>query len=842
MEVLRLKQWCGDKPHAPDAGTAQTYAVAKQIGAHANTRPRPVLVAFQAAQAPSSSPSTAPTTSAQTPFPAASGLLSPAPSASPSLLPIPGIPPNGQGSLVAPSPRPSGTPSPSPVPLPSTSPTAIPSGPILIVRPSGTPSPLLDKGATPLPTGSASPAPSPTPSATAAGATPIPTLGPNEVITQADHFSGSTDERQPSDLTGNVHIFYVDGQIVGDRAHYDGNHTLLVSGHTYLVNRNSDSILYADSISFDIDSRKATLLNGAGESIEGVEQGKLHYTAQQLTTTTAGVSHGERATFTTCERPHAGYHVEARTIDVTPGERIILRKAVVFLGPLAIFYLPLLVIPLRSVEDPRRQQTTFVPVLGYSQIEGAFIKARLGFAPSNTYFGYYTIEYYTKRGLKLGYTAVASAKDGRRTLSVDANTIGDHIQNTRETNVNLQETENFSRTLRGQFGVNYQGDYGAAISLPASLNVTGSVVHQGAISTENFTFQKQRQGDIANNLNLGFVDAITLSQALQQQINLSYSSFSSLFSNSNTVHINTITHLASRFADYNLTYDKTNYSVNPNGYDRLPELQVLPRLDYHGFKYGPQLQFAVGDYTEPQNHFNTTRVQGIINEAIYAKVLGASDFQANYNLTQDYYGTGDEKAYDQQNASLTTPISNHFVNALTYNESHPIGPPDVPFQLFDRLSPGSHSAQEVLRFFNRDNYSLSLATGTNFNRQAQPVNYQLTLKPSPRSYLTFGGYFSPGPGNGFYQTNIQAITPFGLDTTLELTTNVDWKNKGRLTSKNVYLTRTIDQCYNLQLVYNEDLKQFNFNVTILAFPGQTAGFGIGGSGPSGIIPQSFANY
>ena len=672
------------------------------------------------------------------------------------------------------------------------------------------------------------------------GATPIPTLGPNEVITQADRFSGSTDERQPSDLSGNVHIFYVDGQIVGDRAHYDGAHTLLVSGHTYLINRNSDSILYADSISFDIDSRKATLLNGAGESVEGVEQGKLHYSAQQLTTTTAGVSHGERASFTTCERPHAGYHVEARSIDVTPGDKLIARKAVVFLGPLAIFYIPLLVVPLRGVDDPRRATSTFVPVFGYSQIEGAFVKARLGFAPADTYFGYYTIEYYTKRGLKLGYTAVASAKDGRRSASIDANTIGDHIQNTRETNVNIQETENFSRRLRGQFGINYQGDYGAAISLPASLNITGSVVRQGTASVENFTFQRQRQGDLSNNLNLGFVDAITLSQALQQQINLSYSSFSSLFTSANTVHINTITHLASRIADYNLTYDKTNYSINPNGYDRVPELQILPRLDYHGFKYGPQLQFAIGDYTEPQNHFNTGRFQGVLNEAVYAKILGNSDFQANYNLTQDYYATGDAKAFDQQNASLTTPISTHFVNSLTYNESHPIGPPDVPFQLFDRLSPGSHSAQDVLRIFNRDIYSLSLATGTNFNRQAQPVNYQFTVKPSQRSYLTLGGYFSPGPGNGFYQTNIQAITPFGLDTTLELTTNVDWKNKGRLTSKNVYLTRTIDQCYNLQFVYNEDLKQFNFNVTILAFPGQSAGFGFGANQPSGIIPQNFS--
>ncbi len=357
------------------------------------------------------------------------------------------------------------------------------------------------------------------------------------------------------------------------------------------------------------------------------------------------------------------------------------------------------------------------------------------------------------------------------------------------------------------------------------------------------TFSRFRQGDLQDDFNLGFRRLDDALPALGQEINLTYSSFNSSYSKSDIFHINTVVAPDdARFADYDLTYDKTDFSADPNGYDRLPELQITPHLDYGGFKYGPQFQFALGDYTEPQNHFNTGRVQGVLNEMYYTKLFGTSDFTANYTLTQDYYGTGDEKAFDQQNAALTTPLGTHIVNAITYNEQHPIGPADVPFQLFDRLLPGSHSAQDVLRIFNGDIYSLQIGTGTNFNRQAQPINYQFSIRPSPRSYLTLGGFYSPGPGNGFYSTNVQAITPFGLDTTLELTTNVDWKNKGRLADKNIYLTRTIDQCYNLQFSYNQDVKQFNFNVVILAFPGQSAGFGFGGNTPTGIIPQNFGGY
>ncbi|GAC1499824.1 MAG: hypothetical protein NVS1B2_23900 [Vulcanimicrobiaceae bacterium] len=665
------------------------------------------------------------------------------------------------------------------------------------------------------------------------------TLAPNEVISVADKLSGSSDQSKPSDLIGNVHIFYAEGQIVGDRAHYDGDHTVIVSGHTYLVNRNEDSILYADSISFDTQTRRASLLNGSGETIEGVQRGKLHYSAQSLTARTNGVSHGERASFSTCENPHAGYHVEARSIDVTPGSKIVARKAVVFLGPTAIFYLPLLVIPLVEAAVDQRRNASFIPLVGYNKTEGFFVKARIGFSPSETYYGFYRVEYFTKRGLGLGYNAYVGSATQKRYTTIESYTINDKLQGARHTNVTLQETENFSRRLRGQFGLNYTGDYGANLTLPATINLTGSIVRQGNNSTENLTFSRFLRGKLSDNLNIGFIDNIVLSPSLQQQVGLTYAKFNSAISSSNTLKISSNSHLFTKLADYNLSYDKTDYSANPFGYDRVPELQILPHLNYGGLKFGPQLQFTVGQYTEPQNHFTTSRAQAQIDESVFFKVLGNSDFSAHYNLVQDYYGTGDAKAFDQQNASLNTPIGKHFVNSISYNEQHPIGPANVPFQLFDRLSTASHNAQETLRFFNRDIYSFQLATGTSFNRQAQALNYQLNVKPSPRSYIVLGGYYQPGPGLGFNQTNVQAITPFGRDTTLELTTNIDWKNHNRLSNKNIYISRTVDDCYNIQGSYNQDLKQFSLNIVILAFPGQSAGFGIGGQ-KTPIIPGNFA--
>jgi hypothetical protein len=848
--VALMKRSCGGPPSK--AARAHEYAAIRQMLTEAmpvklsrdETPPPgalPAMIAQNETPSPSPPPSPEGTSSPQasaTPeasgspeaVPSSAGEATPTPSPTPTLLPIPKAPPPGPGQLIPPTPI--GSPELSPPPLPSAQPTNSNTGPVFIERSSSPPqipvkSPAL--GAAP----SASPSP----------AIPRPTLGPDSIVTVADKLYGSSDEHEPSDLVGNVHLFYTEGQIVGDRAHYDGDHTIAVTGHTYLVNRAQDSILYADKILFDTHTRRATLLKGQGESIEGVQQGKMHFGAESLVTRSDGVTHGEHATFTTCENPHAGYHVEARTIDIIPGDKLIARKAVVFLGPTAIFYIPLLVIPLVEVADPRRQ-ASFLPLIGYDSAEGYWIKLRIGFGTSNQYYGYYRVEYYTKRGLGLGYTAYIGAKDAHRYTTIDSYTIDDRTQDARLTNLTINDVETFSRRLRAQFGVSYQSDYGPDLPIPPSINISGSIIHQtGSISTENLEFQRAMQGTISDTYSIGFIDTLTLSQYIQQLISLTYSRFLGSGIQSDTFHIETDTHIFTKGADYNLTYDKTDYSSNPFGYDRLPELQILPHIGYGNFKFGPQLQFTIGEYAEPQNHFSTSRFQGELTESVYAKIFGNSDFSANYNITQDYYGTGDEKAFDQQSASLNTPIGNHIINSLNYNEQHPIGPTDVPFQLLDRLSGGSHSAQETIRFYNGDVYSFSLSDGTSFDRQAEGVTYQLNYRPSLKSYLIVGGFWTPGSGNGFNTTNVQAITPFGRDTSLEISTNVDWHNHNRLEDKNILLSRTVDNCYNLQFTYNQDLKQFAFNFVILAFPGQAAGFGIGGTSSGGInsiIPQNLS--
>jgi len=48
-----------------------------------------------------------------------------------------------------------------------------------------------------------------------------------------------------------VHIYYGDEEIVGEHAHFDGQRTITITGHPFLINHERNSVLTGDVITFD---------------------------------------------------------------------------------------------------------------------------------------------------------------------------------------------------------------------------------------------------------------------------------------------------------------------------------------------------------------------------------------------------------------------------------------------------------------------------------------------------------------------------------------------------------------------------------------------------------------
>ncbi|HEY1884284.1 MAG TPA: hypothetical protein VGG51_14745, partial [Candidatus Cybelea sp.] len=296
-------------------------------------------------------------------------------------------------------------------------------------------------------------------------------------------------------------------------------------------------------------------------------------------------------------------------------------------------------------------------------------------------------------------------------------------------------------------------------------------------------------------------------------------------------------------ADYELEFDKT-YSEEATGINKIPEFTVRPANFFQHFIIPLSAQLVVGEYSNPAGDGQPVALAtwrgdaNLVAGPIQAKVLG-SDFEGTVTVDQYAYGTGDLKAAIEQDLSLTTPISQHIVNSLTYNEANYNGPALVPFQYLDQQpTDNTKNAQDLIRLFNDDVYAFSVGWTTNFDGMAQPLSYQLTAKPSQRSVLMLSGSFIPGPGQGFVTTNLQLSTPFGRDASLQFVTDLNWKGPGEMvTDKIIYYTRTIGNCYQLLVLYNESQQAINVGLNLLAFPSQSAVFQIGS--PQPVVPTTF---
>lgn len=793
----------------------------------------------------------------------------PSPSPSPSPVTTPGLPGTKPGAangtyqlLASPKPAPGATaetatppPVPGPTPSPSTS-----GPPIFLQRGGETPPPIV-------PAGQASPTPSPVP-------TGVPTLQPGFVAVIADQVTGGTKKGQPGDAIGNVHIYYSEEEIVGERAHFDGERTITITGHPFIINHVKDSVLTADSIQFDTIAETAKLVHGTGESTEGIVAGFVHFRADDLHTDPDGSAHGLNPYVTTCENPRAGYHITGKSIDVIPGDKIVINKAVLWLGAAAVFYLPKLVIPLRTVED-QRARPQFFPEVGYDSYEGAWVKMHVPFGRDQFYYGYYIVNYFTKLGFGLGYVGFYGSHNGRRTLSINVYEQQQPEGGGRGYNAAIQEQENFTQHLRGNFQFGYQSSYGALTNVPPNEQLTGAIVHQTQDTSQNYSFSHSGIGSQSSSNTLSFTDTRQFNQNLNQAVSLNISQTSADFGTapvtttgtspapssapstqfSNQTEFDYLLHYTTTGADYQMEYNKT-FTDQGYGINKIPEFQMRPYDFFQHFVFPMSAQLTFGEYSQPSiQSVNSQSLAtwrgdaGLIFGPIMAKVLG-SDFQATVNVDQYAYGTGDFKAAIQQALALTTPIGNHIVNSITYNEANYNGPALVPFQSLDQQPTNNTSnAQDLIRFFNDDVYTLSLGWATNFplNQNAQPVSYQLTWRPSVRSVVLLSGSYIPGPGLGFETTNLQLSTPFGRDASLQFISDLNWHNTagsgygtgggGLFTNKVIYYTRTIGDCYQVQVLYAQATQSINVGLSLLAFPNRTASFVLGQ--PGTIVPSTF---
>ncbi len=288
-----------------------------------------------------------------------------------------------------------------------------------------------------------------------------------------------------------------------------------------------------------------------------------------------------------------------------------------------------------------------------------------------------------------------------------------------------------------------------------------------------------------------------------------------------------------------MEYDKT-YSQQAVGINKIPEFQVRPNDFFQHFFIPLSAQLTFGEYSDPPVKAAVSLATwrgdaGLVAGPARRRCFG-SDFQGTVNVDQYAYGTGDLKAAIEQDMSLTTPIGQHIVNSITYNEANYNGPALVPFQYLDQQpTENTKNAQDLIRFFNDDVYAFSVGYSTNFDGVAQPVSYQITARPSPRSVVLLSGSFIPGPGSRLRNDEpaaLDAVRPRRIAAVRDGHQLAVERAGEFFSNKIIYYTRTIGNCYQVQVLYSESPQSINVGLNLLAFPNQTAMFAIAQPGRS----------
>jgi LPS-assembly protein len=260
---------------------------------------------------------------------------------------------------------------------------------------------------------STAPAASSSPSGTPAdassltpGAVPVETTPPESDQTPAVSTTppvGKSAE-QPVDITADD-----DNTMIGDIATADGNVIVTYDG----------DILYADHVIYDRSTKVVTATGNVRiytglrvyrgdvitynldtKAITSANYRALDYpkmiSGASVTTPDPNHYHLREASFTTSNRQHPSFHLEARTMEYRPNNQVVMKNVLLYIGDVPVFYFPIFV---QSLLDKRPAYQFDVGAGGRF---GAFIDNRYNFVIDNNLRGSAELDYREKRGFAGG--------------------------------------------------------------------------------------------------------------------------------------------------------------------------------------------------------------------------------------------------------------------------------------------------------------------------------------------------------------------------------------------------------------------------------------------------------
>jgi len=708
--------------------------------------------------------------------------------------------------------------------------------------------PRANRGATPVPTETPTPPANP-------NATPAPEpLASGLARVTADQLYGNNGPAGGFTAYGHVRLEYATGVVTADQAVYDATTKILrATGHVVLAQADGDTST-ASALEYHADSDRVELFDVEGSTaaiyFQGEQiQGKLYYKGQEAIVDPNGHTIIKNGWITTCEPNHLAYHITGKEIEIRPHDRIIAKGSALFLGKVLVAALGVLALPLTEIAQ--RRQTQYTPRVGYNSAYGVFLREFLNFYRGPNWYGTYHIDFYQKVGIGLGADLYFQRQDGRgggefSIYDLNNNSQQQQLSGTRNSiQSSLSLARMFSDHLQGALSFNYSGQSAIFTALPTTTSTNISVTHSGARSTTSYAVTNTATGP-SKSFGGIFQHTIAFSSVFTQSVGLNLQDNTNPGAFSRAVGFNADTHLSARAFDADLVIS-TNHGLQTNGIgvaetttpvigiQRVPELTLRARpFQIENLRLPISVTLIDGIYNDGYDNIETSRVDfnGQVGPGIY-RIGDSTVINANANIHQDAYGTGDLQGALGFEGTLQDYFGRHADNTLVYTDQSVRG--YTPMPSLDKLS-GANQISEVLNVYNAMYYHFTASTNYDFTTKfLSTINYQLTVNPSPYSFINVGTSYDPH-GTGYSPLAIALATPLTRADYLQFTGDYDFQQHS-LQGQNYYLTHTVSDCYVVRIAYHQPLKEVDVSLALLAFPSQSASFGINNNGP--IIAQPF---
>lgn len=491
----------------------------------------------------------------------------------------------------------------------------------------------------------------------------------------------------------------------------------------------------------------------------------------------------DSGTVTTCDQEKPHYDLEAKDVEIYPGNKIVAHKVSVFALGRKLYTLPLLVVPIKGMTR------NIVPEVGSTTEEGAYLKTSYAYMANANAQGFLKLDLMQKRGVGTGIDQMYRSGAGNGLASIYF--LADRQNGGYDISGRLQHQQKIG-SVNLNFTSNYQSNSYLYYPDTTTRNWQLALSNGNNRSTTDLTVRSDSTSGYGSyaNTTASFRRMQQFNPNLTGMLSLDMRSYDSSYMASPEKELQSNFELRSRQKSYDLSLVASKWSslssgselsTFHSGVDKMPEIT----LDTDSYRAGTKwllgipsrVTLTAGGYQEFPSAVSSGRFLASWDTLARPLELGNAhelDFRAG--ISQAYYTSGTAQYVLRTSDVLTSRFGDFFKTRMTYDYQRSEG--FSPF-LFDYTGE-TNAARFVADYQCQRKLRWSLSSGYNFNYDQDPwenITLRLASQPSPRfGFSVASAYNLNTPSNkwqsliGGVQINLPKKVALDLGVTYDLNT------------------------------------------------------------------------